>query len=98
MVTAERERQLAALSDVGNVRSELLGDGADSARLLHLADVGVVLDSREERVDRTLVVLDVPSERLELAEQAGLDEVVGALVDTGAGLAAGEGVREDLGG
>jgi ABC-type cobalamin transport system ATPase subunit len=44
-----------------------------------------------------LVVLDVPSERLELAEQAGLDEVVGALVDTGARLAAGEGVREDLG-
>lgn len=100
VVAAERERQLALTRDARNVVRESLIDSRHGDGLAQLADRLVFLVRLgRELGDLSLqlrVVLDRPAELLELRRQAGLDQRSRALIDTGARLASGEGIREDL--
>lgn len=96
MVTAERERQGTVAGRVLDRLGNPLAHLGHSPRLLHLANVGVLLD---ERVDvlKLLVSLEVhlPSQLLQLANQARFDEAVGARVDTQSPLTARKGAAND---
>lgn len=100
VVAAEREGQLALAHDARNVVREPFVDSRHGDRLAQLADrlVFLVCLGRElgDLSLQLLVVLNRPAELLELRRQAGLDQRSRTFVNTGARLASGEGIREDL--
>lgn len=86
VVATERQGKVALLQLGSDAAVDLLGDPPDEAGVLGDAIVGVGLGAELLKVVDLAVELDLPAELLELGQQAGVQQLLGALLDSLLGL------------
>lgn len=86
VVATERQGKVALLQLGSDAAVDLLGDPPDEAGVLGDAIVGVGLGAELLKVVDLAVELHLPAELLELGQQAGVQQLLGALLDSLLGL------------